>query len=223
VPQARQQHPHVRAACSLAALATLSAIAAPACSSDNQGASASTLTTHVTTSVDQSTTTSELSTTTSTTASPSSTTSTPGSSDVDHQEIVDRYVGYWQARFDANSGTPNPDYPALAEYATGSQLDAVIAETRANLDAGVAFQARENSVASQKVTVVSVEGGEAVVQECVVDDGLLVRRATGEILNDDISTHNVRGRLLRVEGKWRVAGTTLVQRWEGVAGCALAS
>ncbi len=32
----------------------------------------------------------------------------PGSGD---QEIIDRYVGYWHARFNANTGTPDPNAP----------------------------------------------------------------------------------------------------------------
>jgi hypothetical protein len=168
--------------------------------------------------------------TTSTTAGTSTTgegggqsgsTTAPGTSA--EQEVIDRYVAYWDARFAANSGTPNPDDPALREYATGEQLDAVIAETRANLEQGLAFRRPDDPHDFQRVTVVEIDGDRAVVQECVVSDGVVVRRATGEVVNDDVATHNVRGELQRVDGVWRVSGARLVQRWEGVAGCALAS
>lgn len=139
------------------------------------------------------------------------------------QEIIDRYVAYWHARFAANSGTPNPDDPALREYATGEQLDAVIAETRTNLEQGVAFRRADDPAEFQRVTVVEVDGDRAVVQECVVSDGVIVRRDTGAVVNDDVATHNVRGELERVDGVWRVSAARLVQQWEGVAGCALAS
>jgi hypothetical protein len=75
----------------------------------------------------------------------------------------------------------------------------------------------------QRVKIVSVDGDHAVVQECVVSDGVIVRRDTGEVVNDDVATHNVRGELARVDGVWRVSSAQLVQRWEGVAGCALGS
>jgi hypothetical protein len=139
------------------------------------------------------------------------------------QEIIDRYIGYWDARFAANSGTPNPDDPALREYATGDQLDAVIAETRTNLEQGVAFRRADDPAEFQRVTVVEVDGDRAVVQECVVSDGVIVRRDTGAVVDDDVATHNVRGELEQVDGVWRVSAARLVQRWEGVAGCALAS
>jgi hypothetical protein len=139
------------------------------------------------------------------------------------QEIIDRYVAYWKARFAANTGTPNPHDPALTEFATGAQLDGVIAETQANLDAGRAFKDRPDPRNFRRVTVVSVSGDEAVVQECFVDDGLVIQRDTGAVINDTIATQNVRGELRRVDGEWRVSGSSLVQRWEGVGGCAAAS
>lgn len=156
---------------------------------------------------------------TSTTGATSTTVGNPSA----EQEVINRYVGYWDARFRANSGTPNPDDPALAEYATGAQLDAVIAETRKNLDDGRAFQPRKNPANIRRVKVISLTGDQAVVQECFVDDGLVVRRDTGAVVNDTIATHNVRGELTRVDGAWRVSRAQLIQRWEGIAGCALDS
>ena len=71
--------------------------------------------------------------------------------------------------------------------------------------------------------VLEVDGDHAVVQECVVVDGVIVRRDSGEIVNDDVATHNTRGELVRVDGVWKVSSARLIQRWEGVAGCALDS
>lgn len=161
--------------------------------------------------------------TTSTAPTTSTTTSTGAPLPAAEQEIIDRYVAFWQARFAANIGTPNPADPALTEYATGSQLSAVIEETQANLDQGLAFRARSDPADFRRVTIVSVAGDEAVVQECFVDDGLVIERASGNVVNDTIATQNVRGELRRVDGEWRVSGSRLIQRWEGVDGCALAS
>ena len=139
------------------------------------------------------------------------------------EEIVARYIAYWDARFAANSGTPNPEDPALREYATGEQLTTVVAETQANLDQGLALRRATNPSGIQRVTVIEVESDRAAVQECVVTDGVIIRRDSGEVVNDDVATHNVRGELQRVDGVWRVSSARLVQRWEGVAGCALDS
>ncbi len=46
---------------------------------------------------------------------------------------------------------------------------------------------------------------------------------TPEVINDVVATHNVRGELLRVDGVWKVSSARLLQRFEGVAACALDS
>ena len=113
-------------------------------------------------------------------------------------------------------------WPALRDFATGAQLDAVVAETQANLEQGLALRQADDPLDYQRVDVIEIEGDRAVVQECVVDDLVVVRRDTGAVVNDAIATHNVRGELLKVDGVWRVSQARLVQRWEGVAGCAAA-
>ncbi|MGQ0823793.1 MAG: hypothetical protein ACT4OX_01975 [Actinomycetota bacterium] len=150
------------------------------------------------------------------------TTSTPPLRTVEG-EIVARYIAYWDARFTANSGSPNPDDPALREFATGEQLETVINEVRTNLERGLAFRRAAHPAGFQRVTVIEVDGDRAVVQECVVADGVIVQRDTGEVVNDDVVTQNVRGELVRVDGVWKVSSARLVQRWKGVAGCALDS
>lgn len=157
-----------------------------------------------------------------TTTEASSATSTPVGKSVE-DEIIARYIGFWDARFAANSGVPNPDDPALREFATGEQLETVVNETRDNLAQGLAFRRAASPSDIQRVTVIEIDGDHAVVQECVVADGVIVRRSTGEVVNDDVATHSVRGELLRVDGVWRVSSAQLIQRWEGVAGCARAS
>jgi hypothetical protein len=141
----------------------------------------------------------------------------------ERDEVIARYIGYWDARRAANEGTPDPSDPGLPEFATGPQLETVLNETRANLERGVAFRPATTPVSIQRVTVIELDGDRAVVQECVVSDGVVVRRDTGEVVDDSIATHNVRGTLARIDGVWKVSSAEIVQRWEGVAGCALAS
>lgn len=138
-------------------------------------------------------------------------------------QIVAAYLAFWDARFEANTGTPDPDAPALRATATGEQLVAVVGEAQANRDGGLAFAVRPNPADFRKVTVISTEGDRATVQECVVDDGLLVRQGSGEVVNDSVETHNARGELVREGGVWKVSRVELVQRWEGVGGCAAGS
>jgi hypothetical protein len=49
------------------------------------------------------------------------------------------------------------------------------------------------------------------------------RLATGEVVDGNVATHSVEGSLRFVDGHWKVSSTRLLQRWEGVAGCALAA
>lgn len=169
-------------------------------------------------------TTTAVSPTTSTTGSAvttQATTTTPG--DPAAAEIVARYKQFWQARFTANQVPPNPDLPALKEYATGQQLDQVIKETRGNLQNSLAFRRPGGTPPRSSVKVVNVNGDEVTVQECVVDDDVVYRYTTGEVVNATVATNSVEATMRRVGGVWKLAGARLIQRWEGVAGCALSS
>lgn len=194
-------------------------LTAASCGDDGEASPASTTTTEASTSTTGSTT----STTSSTTSTTEGTTATTAPGTTPEQEVIDRYVGYWNARFTANEGTPDPDDPALREFATGEQLDAVITETQSNLDEGLAFQRPAEPHNIQRVTVIEIDGDHAVVQECVVSDGVIVRRETGEVVNDEVNTHNVQAEMSRVDGVWKVSSARLLQRFKGVSGCALAS
>lgn len=210
---------HSRHRAATVCLAAVLLLAGASCGDDGEASPASTTTTEPSTSSTGSTTTTTSETTTA--AGASTATTAPGTSA--EQEVIDRYIGYWNARFEANSGTPDPDDPALREYATGEQLDTVIAETQSNLDQGLAFERAAEPHNIQRVTVVELEGDHAVVQECVVADGVVVRRDTGEVVNDEVNTHNVQAEMTRVDGVWKVSAARLLQRFEGVVGCALAS
>lgn len=211
-------HPPRRAVISALCVALVLALAG--CSDDDSDTAASSTTAADRTSTTASTSSTSRDTTTTTTEATPVTTA-PGTTA--EQEVIDRYVGYWNARFNANAGVPNPDDPALRDFATGRQLDAVVAETQSNLDSGVAFERAAEPHNIQRVTVVEIDGDRAVVQECVVDDGLVVSRDTGEVVDDSVSTHNVQAEMLRVDGVWKVSEARLLQQFEGVAGCARAS
>lgn len=140
------------------------------------------------------------------------------------EEIAARYVGFWDARFAVNSAdvVGDPNDPRLAEYATGAQLEQVMADTQRFAEQGLRLARPVQPVEFRQVEVVSIDGDTAMVQECYVDDGLLTDRATGDVVNDSVSTHNVSATMHRIGGVWKVEAARLIQRWEGVEGCALA-
>jgi len=191
------------------------ALAPAACSDgDDDGAAA----------VGSSTTsTTRRSTATSSTTDASGSTGTSQPTGSVEEEITARYLAFWEARFAANQDPPNPDDPQLAEYATGQQLANVIDETARRRDEGLALRRPQNSVGEHDVRVSSVDGDVARLQDCTVNDGIIYRVATGEVVNDDVVTQSVSATMRRVDGEWRLERATLVQEWPGVAGCALAA
>lgn len=158
----------------------------------------------------------------------SSTTAPPGSTGTSQptgsveERIAARYVAFWEARLAANQNPPNPDDPRLAEYASGDQLQNVVSETRSRRDDGLALRAPDPSATSHNVNVISVEGESAELQDCFVNDGVLYNATTGEIVDDAVVTRSVSAVMVLEGGVWKLARATVIQEWEGVAGCALA-
>jgi hypothetical protein len=185
------------------AAATLVALAGAGCSNDGEALPGTTTTTR-----SQTTTT-----TTTTTTEPERPV---------EEEVVERYEAFWEARFEANTEPVNPDHPGLREYATGAQRENVIEETERNAREGRAFRRPENSQDRRSVEVLRIDDHTAVLQDCVVNDGIVYRVDTSEVLDDSVVTHNVEATMVRVDGQWKLEQARLVQRWEGVAGCALA-
>lgn len=139
-------------------------------------------------------------------------------------EISARYEAFWDARFEANQSPPGGDDPieTLRDLATGAQLDEVLAETERNRDEGIAFRRPADSVYERRVTVLSVEGDIARLQDCVTNDGIVYRVDTGEVIDDAVGTSSLEATMRLVDGVWKLERTTLLQRWDGVSGCALA-
>lgn len=203
----RHRRNHGRAAFAAGALVMVWAIA-PGCSSSDDVIPESSRPT--------STTTSLASTTTSTaTGSPTTSGADPKA------EVTTAYLAFWEARFKANEDPVNPDDPALRQYATGSQLENVLAETSKRRADGLAFRKAIPSAARRDVTVVEVNGEVATVQECSVNDGVVYRVSNGEVVDGDVVTHSVDASLRLIDGQWKVESTRLIQKWEGIGGCAL--
>ena len=137
--------------------------------------------------------------------------------------IAERIRAFFDAREAANAGpSPDPTDPTLAEVASGEALESAIAETQRRLDDGRAIRPGEQALAETRVGTVQVEGATAQAAVCSIDDGVIYEVATGEVVNDDVVTHNYLVDLEQADDVWRVARVVRLQQWEGVAGCALA-
>jgi hypothetical protein len=159
-----------------------------------------------------------------TTTEPTSTTSGPAttSTTLDPQaDVVARYRMFWQVRFEANREPVNPDDPRFAEYATGQQLANVVKETRERRDNGLAIRRPEPSITERRVKVTQIDGDTATLQDCSTNDGIVYRVAGGEVVDNAVVTYSVLATMRRVDGTWKLDHTNIIQKWEGVAGCAL--
>lgn len=200
----------------IAPLLLVALLTVSACSGDGDGALPATSTGEGPT-----TTASTLTNVTSTTSSTTSETTAPD--DDPEAEVLDRYLAFWEARFAANTDPVDPEDPQLAEFATGAQLDNVREETRQRADAGVAFRRPGDSVTERRPRVVEISDDVARIQDCAINDSIVYRVTTGEVIDDSVVTRSVSATMRLVDGRWRLESAREIQKWEGVAGCAFSS
>lgn len=159
------------------------------------------------------------------TSVPSIVTTTPSSLPDESTEaaLAARVRGFLAARALANAGpTPNPEDPNLAAWATGAALAELRTEAAQRRDSGQAVRPAEPSQATARVGFVEQTGTAATVSVCRIDDGVVYEVASGRVVNDTVGTQHLQLDLVMADGAWKVSTITRLQRWEGVAGCALA-
>ena len=154
-----------------------------------------------------------------TTASPASTSTTVSTAEIE-QAVVDAYLTSWEA-YHAASDPADPTSPALAETMTGPALEQAVESLEAFRITGRVGRFPEGSIAERHPEVVSLLGQEATVRDCRVDDSQIVIAATGEVVNDLVGTARYEASMVAEDGRWKVRSLTVVEEWEGVAGCAL--
>lgn len=126
-----------------------------------------------------------------------------------------------RAAFSASLESPDPDDPELA----ATHVDPMLTEVK-NINAqwkgfGQAGRFPENSVSRTDALTIEIAGDQATVETCGVDDSVVFDTATGNVLNDDVVTVRASSTLTNVEGDWKLTTRSELERWEGVAGCAV--
>ena len=138
-------------------------------------------------------------------------------------QIAGRIRAFFDTREAVNAGPePDPNSTELAEVATGEALASAVSETQRRLDDGRAIRAGEQGLAEIRVGTVQVDGEAAQAAVCSIDDGVIYEVSSGEVVNDDVVTHNYLIEMELASDGWKVARVVRLQQWEGVAGCALA-
>lgn len=133
--------------------------------------------------------------------------------------VLAAYQGYWDTWL-AATNPPDPDHPDLARFATGVQLERDREAVSRFRQLSQIVRLPDSPAWSHEAAVLSIDGLQAVVTDCSVDDSILVDRPTGRVLNDAVGTYTFRAVILLEEGTWRVSDVTATGQWEGIAGCA---
>ncbi|MGH9186071.1 MAG: hypothetical protein ACRD0U_09700 [Acidimicrobiales bacterium] len=173
-----------------AAVALAMVVLLAACGGDDDAAT--TTTGRDTTTTSESTTTSASTTTTTTTTLPPIST---------EQQAIAQYNRYNIVFFEA-AAIPDPDYPALAEVATGLDL------ARAQ-DLLIDLQNRglrvEGRPEASSPTIVSVSQSEIVLVDCYLEDSRVIDVATGAVTREDDNTpESYRITMVNENGAWKV-------------------
>ena len=142
----------------------------------------------------------------------------------DKQAVIDTWLAFDRTILKAND-PPNPSHPDLAAYATDRSYEAAVAAIEKNRVSGLALREPPNSVARNNPRVVSIDATTAVLQDCDIDDSMLVDMATGQPVpgrGPTVETSLYRVVLVRANesAPWKVSLSTREQKWDGIAGCA---
>ncbi|MDP9440644.1 MAG: hypothetical protein M3P34_00355 [Actinomycetota bacterium] len=130
------------------------------------------------------------------------------------------YVAFEEA-FAAAAAIPDPDFAALKETATGDALADAVEQLRAWQLSG--RRARAVGPVREGVRVIGTSLGTdgVVVRACHVNDDQVVVADTGEVVNADVVTRLYNVTIVEEGGRWKVSHLPVIERWEGVAGCAV--
>lgn len=94
---------------------------------------------------------------------------------------------------------------ALSATTTGELLTTIRRTLVLRSDDGVASRPASPSIAKVEVVDVSIDGVEAHLRLCAVDDAVVFRVSDGSILDDDVSTSRTAVHVVEEDGVWKVA------------------
>lgn len=156
-------------------------------------------------------------------AVPQTATTTTALASAPEADAFAAYVSAMQAFDHALTDPPNPDDPLLAQTMVDPFLTQASKLASEWKGFGQAGKFPPDSIHRIRMIAASVDGDHAEVEACSVDDGIVYEPATGKVLNDKVTTARDKATLSRVDGVWKLAIREQLEKWEGVAGCALAT
>lgn len=129
------------------------------------------------------------------------------------------YVAFEEA-VAAAGAIPDPDFPALRETATGQALADAVEQLRAWKLSGRAARAVGPVTDGVRVTGASQTTEGVRIRACEVNDDEVVVADTGHVVNADVVTRLYDVTVVQEMDRWKVSQLRVIERWEGVAGCA---
>jgi hypothetical protein len=152
-----------------------------------------------------------------TTTLPPKTTTTP---DQAAEAAVRKLGESWAKNVRRIAKDPNPADPAIAQHLTGTFLTNFKANQGQRQREGLLSRPATPSRGFYRIDSVEVRGSTATLHECVLDDNILYKKATGETLDDDVQSTEFRSAARREGDVWKLSDRVVVKEWDGVAGCA---
>lgn len=153
-------------------------------------------------------------TTTSTTTAPSTTLSPEEEDEQALRQLAEDWYVTTQQIF--NEGMD----PSIAEsLLTSEYLSRVKAEVARRDRNDLVSHADPQNRSMHTVESVEVEGDTAVLGECIIDGDLLLKRSTGEIVNEAVAAFRYETRATRMNGRWVLSGRETLEEREGQTEC----
>jgi hypothetical protein len=125
-----------------------------------------------------------------------------------------------EGAFAAAGAIPDPEFPALSETATGEALTDAVEQLRAWQLSGRVARAIGPVTEGVRVVGTSLSTEGVRLRACHVNDDQVVVAETGQVVNADVVTRLYDVTVVQEGGRWKVSKLRVVERWEGVAGCA---
>ena len=148
------------------------------------------------------------------------TTAAPTTAPVDPAKLAEgAYIAFEEA-FAAAGAIPDPDHPGLRETATGQALADAVEQLSAWRLSGRVARAVGPVADGVRVLGSSLSTDGAHVRACHVNDDQVVVADTGQVVNDDVVTRLYDVAVVQEGDRWKVSHLSVLERWEGVAGCA---
>jgi hypothetical protein len=129
------------------------------------------------------------------------------------------YIAFEEA-VAAAGAIPDPDFPPLRETATGQALADAVEQLRAWQLSGRVARAVGPVTDGVRVTGASQTTEGVRVRACEVNDDQVVVADTGQVVNADVVTRLYDVTVVQEADRWKVSQLRVIERWEGVAGCA---